>query len=85
MGATKKYLGIVWMLLAPALVALMGWQAWQKVGSAAAASRSNTLLQWGIILCVFIPICIGFFIFGYFAYKGQYNRLPQSSAALAGD
>jgi ABC-type polysaccharide/polyol phosphate export permease len=79
MERLKKYMGFVWMLLAPLLIGLLGWQAWEKIAHAPAAARSNTALQWVIILCVFVPICIGFFIFGYYAQKGYYHPLPQSS------
>jgi heme/copper-type cytochrome/quinol oxidase subunit 2 len=63
----------------------MVWQAADKIGKAAAAVKSNTILQWVIILLIFIPVCAGFFIFGYYAYKGAYDHLPESSAELEAD
>jgi heme/copper-type cytochrome/quinol oxidase subunit 2 len=82
MNTVKKYLGIIWMLLAPLLVGFMVWQAADKIGSAAAAAKSNIALQWIIILFIFIPICIGLFVFGYYCLKGDYNHLPESSAEI---
>lgn len=82
MNALKKYLGILWMLLAPALVAFMLWQAADKISDATTATKSNVTLQWVIILLVFIPICIGLLIFGYYSIKGYYNHLPESSAEI---
>jgi heme/copper-type cytochrome/quinol oxidase subunit 2 len=82
MNAIKKYLGIIWMLLAPAVVIFMAWQAVDKVGKAAEAAKSNVTLQWVIILFIFIPICAGLFIFGWYSFKGYYNQLPQSSAEI---
>jgi hypothetical protein len=82
MNTVKKYLGIIWMLLSPALVLLMAWQAWDKITGAADAVRSNVMLQWIIILLIFIPICIGLFIFGLYSFKGDYNHLPESSSEL---
>ncbi len=82
MSTFKKYLGIIWMLLAPATVAFMAWQAADKVGKAAEAAKSNTTLQWAIILFIFMPICAGLFIFGWYSFKGEYNHLPQSSAEI---
>ena len=31
---------------------------------------------------VFIPIAIGLMIFGWYAFKGEYDRLPESSKEL---
>jgi hypothetical protein len=79
MNSIKKILGLVWMLLAPAIIWFLASQAIQKIGDANALTKSNVTLQWVIILTIFTPICIGFFIFGYYAYKGEYDQLPVSS------
>lgn len=79
MNAIKKYLGAIWMLLSPAIVAFLVWQAAEKIGSASEAAQANVALQWVIILLVFLPICIGFFIFGYYAWQRAYEHLPESS------
>jgi hypothetical protein len=39
-------------------------------------------LQWVIILLIFIPICVGFFIFGSYASKGEYDHLPAASSEI---
>jgi ABC-type polysaccharide/polyol phosphate export permease len=82
MNQVKKYLGYVWMGFAPVLVVLMCWQAFEKTMAADAAIRFNTALQWGIILLVFIPVCVGFFIFGKYAAEGAYSHLPESSSEI---
>jgi hypothetical protein len=82
MNNLKKYLGIVWMVLAPLIVIFMGWQAWEKIGLATGAAKANVALQWVIIMAVFIPICIGFFIFGKYSFEGAYAHLPESSKEL---
>lgn len=82
MNAVKKLLGIVWMLLAPVIVGFLFWQAADKINKAAEAAKSNVTLQWAIILIIFLPICIGLFIFGYYAVKGYYEHLPESSAEI---
>jgi len=75
MKSIKKYLGIVWMFLSILLVAFMLNQAYDKVNLApAGVLKTNTLLQWIIILMVFIPICAGLFIFGKYALGGEYER-----------
>ncbi len=82
MHTLKKNLGIVWMLLSPAIVFFMLWQAFLRINEAAPDTKANTALQWSIILLVFIPICIGFFMFGRYAYHGEYGYLPQSSLEI---
>ncbi len=82
MNQIKKMLGIVWMLLAPVIVAFLAWQAFEKISQAGTLTRSNVMLQWVIILIIFIPICIGLLIFGYYSFKGYYDHLPESNAEI---
>ena len=52
----------------------MLYQAFDKVGMAPeGVVKTNTMLQWIIILLVFIPICAGLFIFGKYALRGEYD------------
>lgn len=74
MNNLKRYLGYLWMIIAPIIVVFMIYQAYLKISNAAeGVARTNTILQWIIILIIFIPICIGFFIFGKYATKGEYK------------
>jgi thiol:disulfide interchange protein len=82
MNTVKKILGLVWMLLAPWIIWFLASQAIQKIGQANALTKSNVTLQWVIILTIFTPICIGFFIFGYYSFKAEYDQLPASSQDL---
>jgi hypothetical protein len=82
MNTIKKILGFVWMCLAPAIIWFLVAQAAQKIGAATSVTKSNVSLQWAIILTIFTPICIGFFIFGYYGFKGEYDHLPTSSKEL---
>jgi hypothetical protein len=82
MNTIKKILGLVWMFLAPAIIWFLAAQAIQKIAVATSLTKSNVTLQWVIILTIFTPICIGFFIFGYYAFKGEYDQLPVSSKDL---
>ena len=79
MNALKRVLGIVWMLLAPLIVAFLTWQASDKIRMASEATKANVTLQWVIILFIFLPICIGLLIFGFYCFKGYYDHLPESS------
>ncbi len=82
MNILKKYLGLVWMIMAPVLILFMVWQAVEKISQATSSEKANTALQWVIILAVFLPICIGFFIFGKYSFQGEYAQLPESSKDL---
>ncbi|MEJ7556920.1 MAG: DUF6814 family protein [Pedobacter sp.] len=78
MNALKKGLGIFWMVLGPAAIIFLFFQAMDKVSLAAeGVAKTNTALQWGIILFIFIPISAGLVIFGYYAFKGEYDKLPE--------
>ncbi|MEO5906716.1 MAG: DUF6814 family protein [Saprospiraceae bacterium] len=84
MNNIKKIAGYFWMISAIAIVVFMVWQASEKIsGTIEGISRTNAFLQWTIILIIFIPICCGFFIFGYYASQGEYDHLPQSSEDLS--
>lgn len=66
------------MILGPASILFLFMQAMDKVGLAAeGVAKTNTALQWGIILFIFIPISAGLVIFGYYAFKGEYDQLPE--------
>ncbi|TDH20803.1 hypothetical protein EXU57_20625 [Segetibacter sp. 3557_3] len=97
MNNLKRGLGIIWMILGPASIIFMIWQAADKIGiareqvqlatsaaakSMAASNATNTILQWAIIIAVFLPIATGLVIFGKYAMAGEYDRLPESSQEL---
>ena len=42
----------------------------------------DTKIQWIVFVVIFIPIAIGLMIFGWYALKGEYDKLPESSAEL---
>jgi hypothetical protein len=83
MNTIKKLLGVVWLALAPLLVGFMFMQAADKISKAAdGIVKTNTTLQWVIILIIFIPICAGLAVFGLYALKGEYSHLPENSEEL---
>lgn len=83
MNALKKILGIVWIVLGPVIILFLFSQAIEKIAAAAQGiDRTNTTLQWSIIILIFIPICAGLMIFGFYSFKGEYDRLPGSSDEL---
>lgn len=81
MNAIKKALGLVWIILGPASIIFMFMQAFEKIGLAEeGVHKTNTALQWGIILFIFIPISAGLVIFGFYAMKGEYDKLPDDDS-----
>jgi hypothetical protein len=82
MNTIKKLLGFVWMLMSPAIILFLVYQAYVKIGAASEAAKANTILQWVIILLIFLPISIGFFIFGKYAAQNEYAQLPESSKEI---
>lgn len=82
MREVKKILGFFWMLMAPAIICFLMYEAYVKIGIAKPNEKANTILQWVIILTIFMPISIGFFIFGKYAAANEYDHLPESSVEL---
>jgi len=80
MNTLKKFLGLIWMVLGPLAMTFLFIQAIDKVGlTHTNIERTNTILQWGIILFIFFPISLGLMIFGFYAWKGEYDKLPERS------
>ena len=79
MNQIKRIAGIIWMLLGPITIFYI-----IKTAAAEIAKKpvTDTKIQWGVFVIVFIPIAIGIMIFGYYALKGEYNQLPESSADI---
>ena len=83
MNTIKKFLGLGWMVLGPIAMTFLFIQAIDKVGLAHSdIEKTNTILQWGIILFIFFPISLGLMIFGFYAWKGEYDQLPENSAEI---
>jgi purine-cytosine permease-like protein len=81
MNALKKILGIVWMLIGPVVLYLLISGAIHNI-NAAGSKDINKPIPWIIIIVIFTPIAIGLMIFGYYAFKGEYDRLPESSEEI---
>ena len=79
MNALKKWLGIIWILLGPIAVYYLVKTAASEI---AKKPHIDTKIQWVVFVVVFIPIAIGMIVFGYYALKGEYEHLPESSEEL---
>ena len=73
MNQVKKYLGIVWILLAPAVIYFLLSSAIEHIDSKKKTPINDPVI-WIIILAIFTPIAIGLMIFGWYALKGEYSR-----------
>jgi purine-cytosine permease-like protein len=79
MNAVKKYSGILWIILGPLAVYYLIKTAAEEI---AKHPVIDTKIQWIVFVVIFIPIAIGLMIFGWYALKGEYDKLPESSAEL---
>ena len=70
------------MITGPVVLAMLVISAFRNVGVAANAEIRNPV-PWIIIIAVFTPIAIGLMIFGWYAWKGEYEQLPERSEELA--
>ncbi len=70
---------MVWILMGPAAIFYLIKTASEEITKKPVL---DTKIQWIVFVIIFIPIAIGLMIFGWFALKGAYDRLPKSSADL---
>ena len=68
----KKFVGIILMLLGPAAIGTLIYFAYKRLSLPTATV--NDILQWCIIIGIFTPIAFGLFIFGKYAFKGEYDK-----------
>jgi len=81
MNTLKKALGIVWLILAPAVIWFLVDRAIINIDPAGKKDINNPVI-WIIIITIFTPIAIGLMIFGWYAFRGEYDHLPEKSADL---
>jgi len=73
MDKLKRLLGIVWIISGPVLFIMLLISALNKINSQVKGDISNPI-PWIIILAIFLPIAAGLSIFGWYAYKGNYDK-----------
>jgi len=79
MNTLKRYAGILWIILGPVGIFYLVKTALEEI---AKKPVIDTKIQWIVFVVIFIPIAIGFMIFGWYAFKGEYDHLPESSAEV---
>jgi uncharacterized membrane protein len=76
MNTIKKYLGLVWIALAIYSYSILLKTAIDQIKL---FPTTDTIIQWTIFVIIFLPIALGFVMFGWMALKGAYDSLPTSS------
>ncbi|HEY1025775.1 MAG TPA: hypothetical protein VGE26_11465 [Sphingobacteriaceae bacterium] len=71
MDMLKKALGVLWLLAGAALAVYLPYKAVSELTAAAASSED--FVFWIVITGIFIPISVGFILFGFYALKGEYD------------
>jgi len=79
MNLLKRIAGVIWIVLGPLAVYYLIKTAANEI---AKKPVIDTKIQWAVFVVVFIPIAIGMVIFGYYALKGDYDHLPESSQEI---
>jgi hypothetical protein len=78
MNKVKKYLGIIWLMMGPALIYFLVSGAISNIDMAGIKDINNPVI-WIIIIAIFTPIAIGLMIFGWYALNDEYKSLPMNS------
>ena len=79
MNTIKQYAGLLWMIMGPVAIFYLIKTAAEEI---AKKPIIDTKIQWIVFVVIFIPIAIGLMVFGWYALKGEYDHLPESSAEL---
>ena len=79
MNSIKRYAGLIWMIMGPVAIFYLIKTAAEEI---AKKPVIDTKIQWIVFVAIFIPIAIGLMVFGWYALKGEYDHLPESSAEI---
>jgi hypothetical protein len=84
MNSIKRLFGFIWIGLGVAAVYLMVRQMNTEIAAAVANNKAvlDTKMFWYIILPIFTPIMAGLCIFGWYAWRGEYDRIARDSSQL---
>ncbi|MEO7923353.1 MAG: DUF6814 family protein [Chitinophagaceae bacterium] len=81
MNAFKRYLGLLFLVLAPFFIYELVAGAIANIDMTGKKDINNPVI-WIIIIAIFTPIAIGLVIFGWYAFRGEYDQLPHRSKEL---
>ena len=81
MAAIKRYFGLIFLLIAPFVLYELINGAIDNIDRAGKKDINNPVI-WIMIITIFAPIGLGLIIFGWYAFRGEYDRLPEKSKEL---
>jgi hypothetical protein len=76
MNTIKKYLGIVWIIVAIAAIIFLVQSAIYNIQPDGKLDI-NKPMPWVIIIIIFMPIAVGLALFGWYAFKGEYDKIGE--------
>jgi purine-cytosine permease-like protein len=79
MNNIKRFAGILWILISPIGIYYLIATAISEIQK---KPLVDTKIQWIVFIVIFIPVAIGLMIFGFYALKGEYDHLPESSKEI---
>lgn len=79
MNALKRFSGFLWIALGAIAIYLMATQANAEIATAIKNDKAvlDTKMFWYIIIPIFTPIMLGLCLFGWYAWKGEYDRIER--------
>ncbi len=81
MNVFKRYFGLILLIIAPLVIYELVTGAIANIDTAGKKDINNPVI-WIIIIAIFTPIAFGLVIFGWYAFRGEYDKLPQRSKEL---
>ena len=81
MAAIKRYFGLIFLLIAPFVLYELINGAIDNIDTAGKKDINNPVI-WIMIIAIFAPIGLGLIIFGWYAFRGEYDHLPEKSNEL---
>lgn len=81
MNTFKRYFGLLFLFIAPFVIFQLIKGAIEHIDTAGKKDINNPVI-WIIIITIFTPIAIGLVIFGWYAFKGEFDQLPENSKEL---
>jgi MFS family permease len=74
----KRFTGLIWMALSVFVFVYLCYRADLEISLAIASGKADEVLNqrmfWWIILPIFTPIMVGLGLFGWYAWRGEYEE-----------
>lgn len=78
MKQLKRYLGLLWILIGPVIIGVLIKSAVTNISSGGTGDI-NKPVPWIIVIAIFTPVAIGLMIFGWYAWKGEFDVIEDHS------